>query len=186
MTLTSIRFTVCLPYTLAQECPKPTDWSNPANFSNDAHDPGGKTMCGIIQREYDQYRKANGLPTQDVRRISLDEGRDIYFNTYWLPHCPDLAPGIDLLLFDANVNMGSTEGTKVMQAALGVANDGDWGPHTQRTVANIPNVPAFIKTFTVRRQTVYRMMPGFRYFGDDWIRRASEIGAQALGMAGAA
>ena len=71
---------------LAQECPYPGDWINPKNFSNDAHDPGGKTMCGIIQREYDTYRKMKGLPTQDVRKITQEEGYDIYRNSYWLPH----------------------------------------------------------------------------------------------------
>lgn len=180
--ITDARFLACLPFTLRQECPHPSDWSNRANFSNDAHDPGGKTMCGIIQREYDAYRKSHGLPTQDVRNLTMDEGHDIYFNSYWLPHCPTLAPGLDLVLFDANVNEGSTEGTKIMQAALSCANDGDWGPATAQAVTAANPLQA-IKAFTARRQTVYRMMNGFQYFGTDWIRRSQEIGAQATIMA---
>lgn len=184
--ITDARFLACLPLTLRQECPHPTDWSNRLNFSNDAHDPGGKTMCGIIQREYDAYRKSRGLPTQDVRYLTMDEGYDIYFNSYWLPHCPKLSPGLDLVLFDANVNEGSTEGTKIMQAALGCANDGEWGPATAAAIAAITHPQGTIAAFTARREAVYHMMRGFQYFGTDWIRRSKEIGASALLMAGAA
>lgn len=180
------RFKSCLPFTLRQECPHPDDWSNRLNFSNDAHDPGGKTMCGIIQREYDTYRKSHGLPTQDVRYLSMDEGHDIYFNSYWMPHCPQLPAGLDLCLFDANVNEGCTEGTKILQAAIGCANDGEWGPATAEAVASITHPQIIINAFTNRRQTVYRMMTGFQYFGTDWLRRSKEIGASALIMAGAA
>lgn len=176
------RFLLCLPFTLAQECPHPNDWSNARNFSNDAHDPGGKTMCGIIQREYDAWRKAQGLPTRDVRELTQDEGHAIYRANYWLPHCPTLPPGLDLALFDANVNEGSTEGTKILQAALGRANDGLWGKVTQAAVDAIADVPAALRLFTNRRQVVYRQMAGFQYFGTDWIRRSQEIGAAALKM----
>lgn len=176
------RFPLCLPFTLAQECPHPADWSNPRNFSNDAHDPGGKTMCGIIQREYDAYRKSQRLPTRDVRQLTQDEGGEIYRSSYWFPHCQKMLAGLDLALFDANVNEGSTEGTKILQAALGCANDGDWGPATQAAVDGITDIPAAIRAFTSRRQVVYRQMSGFRYFGTDWIRRAQEIGAEALKM----
>lgn len=177
----SDRFLICLPFTLAQECPHPEQWSNPKNFSNDQHDPGGKTMCGIIQREYDLYRKSKKLPTQDVRKLTQIEGQEIYQHGYWLPHCPNLPIGLDLCYFDAAVNMGTTEATKVLQAALGANNDGDWGPETDKVVAAVTPMAA-IKAFTARRLTVYHMMTGYRYFGADWTRRANEIGAEALKM----
>lgn len=180
------RLPLCLPFTLAQECPFPNDWSNPRNFSNDAHDPGGKTMCGIIQREYDAYRKSKSLPVQDVRSISLAEGTDIYRNCYWLPHCPNLSPGLDLVFFDAAVNEGSLEAIKILQHALHVANDGRWGPQTDRAVASSYDARAVIADFTARREAVYRMMAGFKYFGTDWERRSAEIGAASLKMAVAA
>lgn len=175
------RFLACLPFTLAQECPHPNNWSDPRNFSNDKHDPGGKTMCGIIQREYDIWRKGDGLPTQDVRKITQIEGRVIYNENYWQPHCPTLAPGLDLCFFDTAVNMGTTEAIKVLQHALGTSSDGDWGPATQKAVDEASSIAA-IKAFTARRLAVYHMMSGFRYFGADWTRRTSEIGAEALKM----
>jgi lysozyme family protein len=175
-------FLKCMPFMLVQECPYPGDWTNAKNFSDDAHDPGGKTMCGIIQREYDTYRKQKGLPTQDVRKITEEEGYDIYRHSYWQPHCPSLPAGLDLCLFDANVNEASTEGTKILQVALGIHEDGEWGPKTDAAVKAIDDVHSVIELFTARRKIVYRESKGYQYFGKDWIRRATEIGAQALKM----
>lgn len=178
------RFELCLPFTLAQECPHPNDWSNPANFSNDKYDSGGQTMCGIIQREYDLWRKGHGLPTQDVRKMSQDEGQAIYRIGYWMPHCPLLPAGLDLQYFDTAVNMGTTEAIKILQVSLYVPGDGDWGPQTTAAVTlAVQNTKEKIVRFTVRRQEVYRELRGFQYFGTDWERRATEIGAEALKMA---
>jgi len=178
------RFPVCLPFVLAQECPFPNDWSNPKNFSNDKHDPGGETMCGIIQREYDQYRKSGDLVCRDVRLCDEEEGHVIYSANYWLPHCPLLPPGLDLQFFDSAVNMGCFEATKILQTILGIKIDGSFGPATSADVAEITNVAYVVRGFTARRQAVYKMMNGYKYFGTDWERRATEIGAEALKMAG--
>jgi len=126
------RFKECLPFTLAQECPLPNDWSNPRNLSNDAHDPGGETMCGITQREYAAYRKARGLPVKDVRKITQAEGEDIYDGSYWMPDCPTLPAGLDLCVFDASVNEGPVQANKILKVTLGITADGEWGPADRR------------------------------------------------------
>jgi lysozyme family protein len=177
------RFELCWPFTLAQECPFPNDWANPRNFSNDAHDPGGKTMCGIIQREYDVWRKSHSLPPRDVRQLTQVEGEAIYSASYWDPECPVLPAGLDLCYFDEAVNAGTTEATKVLQYTLGVKIDGDWGPQTAKAVTAIGDVGAVIRKFTDRRLRIYQEMPGFKYFGKDWTRRTTEIGVAALKMA---
>lgn len=180
------RFRACLPLVLAQECPYPDDWSNPRNFCDTAHDPGGATMCGITEREYAVYRKSRGLPAQDVRRITAAEGEDIYDGSYWLPDCPTLPVGLDLCVFDANVNQGPVQGTRILQFVLGVDMDGAWGRRTDTAVSAIKDVPAAIEAFAARRRQVYRATRGFPYFGAGWLRRAAAIGAAALRMAAAA
>lgn len=184
MTVTpSNRFLTCLPFTLTQEAPYPSQWGNPKNFSNDPGDPGGKTMDGIIQVEYDKYRTQHGLPRQDVRLISEQEGDDIYLNNYWLPYCPDIPVGLDMMFFDSAVNEGTGEAVKILQFALGTPNDGKWGPKTEALVRAIADVPATIKAFGARRSTVYTETSGFTRFGKDWERRDSEITAASLKMA---
>ena len=177
------RFGVCLPFTLAQECPYPSQWGNPRNFSNDPGDPGGKTMDGLIQTEYDRYRTQLGEPRRDVRECTEVEGDDIYYHNYWLPYCPELPPGLDLSFFDAEVNEGN-HGVKILQQVLGVAADGKWGPKTEAAVVGITDVAKVIRAFTARRAELYRGFRGFTRFGRDWERRTAEIGAASLKMVG--
>jgi lysozyme family protein len=179
------RFEACLPDTLSQECPDQGDWSNPANFSDDPHDPGGATMCGITQAEYDSYRQSCGEPNQSVELMSRAEGQAIYQMSYWQPHCPQLPAGLDLSFFDSSVNMGPREAIRILQFALNLGEagiDGIWGPQTAGAVAGIADVATVIEAFTARRQAVYRTFATFQYFGDDWIRRAKEIGDESLQM----
>jgi len=191
------RFTLCLPHTLAQECPCPGDWANLKNFSDDAHDPGGKTMCGIIQREYDAWRKRRGEPVRDVRRLEQAEGEEIYLTSYWNPECPKLPVGLDMQFFDEAVNTGAGEATKVLQhvlnsaLSLNLAVDGEWGAASENALAEFMTcaaqdpaiLPGIVETFTERRHDVYKMMLGDKYFDHAWMTRTAEIGAAALAMA---
>jgi lysozyme family protein len=182
-----LRFLQCLPFVLREE----VNWHDPFvwsdiryNFSNDAHDPGGATMCGIIQREYDHYRKICGLPVRPVQFLSEPEGHWIYYNWYWLSHSPSLPPGLDLSFFDASVNEGSMEAIRILQHVMGLAVDGQWGPKTAAAAASLPPAAAAtIHAFFVRRQEVYRESNGFQYFGDDWIHRSARIADASLEMA---
>lgn len=179
--MTPDRFAICWPFVLAQECPRPDDWSNARNFSNDAHDPGGATMCGITQREYDLYRKSKGEPTQSVRYVIEPEGEEIY-ELYWLPECPKLPAGLDLCFFDEAVNAGPHTATKILQRMLDIDADGTWGPLTDLAVKGLSDVKAAIVSFTAKREAYYRALPGFPYFGHGWLNRSERIKAAALLM----
>ena len=167
------RFLICLPYTLTQE----------GSYSNDPHDPGGATMWGITQKEYDIWRKGQHVPVQDVRLLTTSERTTIYRTSYWMPYCPAMPPGLDMSFFDTDVNEGAFQATKILQAALGVAVDGYFGPHTQDAIERVADVPAAIRAFTKVREAVYKSFRNFRYFGKGWEQRAATIGAVSLEMA---
>lgn len=177
----SNRFLACFPFTLAEECPDPTDWPNAKNFSNDPRDRGGATMCGIIQREYDHYRKLQRLATQPVIHCSEDEGMWIYENWYWLPDCDSLPVGLDLSFFDAAVNQGTTEAVKILQVSLDVVEDGIWGPITAEAVLKASPASAVL-AFANRRLSVYESTPNFSVFGHDWVARNGRIRDESLRM----
>ena len=63
-----------------------------------------------------------------------------------------------------------------------IHNDGIFGSQTQEAVNSISNLGDIISVFTARRQVVYRETSGFNLFGTDWIRRAIQIGNEALSM----
>ncbi len=95
--MASGNFERCLAVTLKWE----------GGYSNHPDDPGGPTMHEIIQREYDCWRKRQGLRTRPVRQIEEDELRAIYRSEYWdAMNCGNLSPGLDLCVFDAAVNSG--------------------------------------------------------------------------------
>lgn len=169
---TSAAFELCLPFTLIEE----------GGNSNDPHDPGGRTHKGIIQREYDRYRRAKGLPLQSDFLMSDDEVREIYWTEYWLPHCPSLRPGVDLSFFDNCVNEGPHRATVLLQRALHVKDDGVWGPATQKAVDTAVNSVALIKEFSDWRARFYRSLGTFQYFGKGWLARVNYIESASLKM----
>jgi lysozyme family protein len=178
---TDPEFEKCLPDILVQEGVAWTSGSAPVRgFSNDAHDPGGATEEGIIQREYNADRSEWGLPLQSVRLISFDEMRTIYYLKYWLPHCPKLYSGMNLEFFNMSVNGGPARATKNLQKVLGITADGIWGPATDAAVAAIIGHPvSLINAYRAADDAFYRAIPGFKWFGKDWLRRDAEITQQA-------
>ena len=71
--MASSNFESCLAVTLKWE----------GNYSNHPDDPGGPTMKGVIQREYDAWRKKQGKGPRPVRQIEDGELNAIYRTQYW-------------------------------------------------------------------------------------------------------
>ena len=71
--MASDNFERCLAITLKWE----------GGYSNHPDDPGGPTMRGIIQREYDAWRKKLGKSRRSVRQIEESELQAIYRDEYW-------------------------------------------------------------------------------------------------------
>jgi lysozyme family protein len=182
-------FERCLPDTLKEEGPDAANLSDPRNYSNDRHDKGGRTMDGIIQREYDKWRIAQGLPTRWVRNIDPAEVRTIYRAEYWLPNCPKLPTGLDLCLFDTNVNNGVHAGTLLLQRALGKTADGIFGSETNLACAALKSdataTRIVIAKFYQVRRAYYLSLADARYFGNDWLRRDLDIEREAFAMVAA-
>lgn len=181
-------FEKCLPFTEAQEGVPWASGPMPARaFSNDAHDPGGKTGEGIIQREYDLKRRQWGEATQDIRKMSKDEERTIYYTDYWLGSFCQLMPeGLDLEVFDNAVNEGTHRAISLLQIALRIPADGQYGPQTEGAVkassSDSTSLAMLIDRYKVAREAYYHGISTFKYFGTDWIRRSEEIAAEGKGM----
>ncbi len=100
-------------------------------FTDDPDDRGGATNLGIIQTEYDAYRRRKKAAPQSVRSITMAEASEIYQRQYWNPvHAEELPAPVDLILFDSAVNCGVSRAAKWLQAILGVPQDGVIGLHT--------------------------------------------------------
>lgn len=152
--MTDARFDVCLPLILKEE----------GGNNDDPNDHGGRTSRGITQREYDPWRQKHGLPTRDVWTASDDEVRKIYYENYWLPRCPELHPGVDLVYFNIAVNAGPGEAAKLLDRSIG-------GPDEKT-----------IEKFSDSELAFYRGLAQFSRYGKGWTARDKRIEAAALDM----
>jgi lysozyme family protein len=71
----SAAFEASLPFVLRWE----------GGFVDHPNDPGGRTNKGVTQRVYDAWRKRQGLPVRDVKRLDDTELHRIYESGYWIP-----------------------------------------------------------------------------------------------------
>jgi len=104
-------------------------------FCNDKNDKGGATNLGIIQREYDVWRKQKGLPTQSVRNITKDEAVEIYTDEYWVAgKCDKMPWPVNFAHLDACINTGVGQAAKLLQRVIKAQDDGIIGPATLKAL----------------------------------------------------
>jgi lysozyme family protein len=148
-------------------------------FSNDAHDPGGATNLGIIQKEYNSYRDRKGLNQQSVRLITQNEANEIYKIQYWdALRLDDFPAGIDFVIFDAAVNNGVGAAPKFAQRACNKVSgsnldvDGHLGLISREAIFSCPPA-SFIDAFCDERLRYDRSLKIWRYFGSGWTKRVN-------------
>jgi lysozyme family protein len=169
-----INFDKCLAFVLKEE----------GGNDDDPNDHGGRTSRGIIQREWDKYLITHpGLPS-DVWKAPDADIRTIYHDSYWMPHCPSLPTGLDLVFFDFAVNAGPGQAIKKLQIALGISSDGVWGPQTEAAVKALTDVSGAINKFSDSRETFYHSLAQYSRYGKDWSGRTERCRHAALGMIG--
>lgn len=155
-------------------------------LDDDPIDPGGRTAYGVIQRRYNQYRKAKGRPPADVWKITPDERTEIYDVYYWrVIRGADLPAGLDYCVFDACVNSGELQAGKWLQRALNdvraktgqgaIGVDGRVGDGTIQAANEIDDIDAVIAAMSERRLAMLRNLKTFYRFGKGWTRRVSEV-----------
>jgi lysozyme family protein len=151
---------------------------------DDPRDPGGRTSRGIIQREYDVWRREHsGLPS-DVWQAPQQTVLDIYRASYWnVMRCNDLQMGVDYAVFDYGVNSGVSRAIKLLQTSLALAVDGAMGPLTI-AAANAADPVAFINKYQDARLNFLHGLSTWSVFGRGWGTRVSDVRRDALKMAG--
>ena len=158
-------------------------------YSNTQGDHGGATNFGITGYEYNVYRHSKGLQLQSVIRISPSEYDEIYWTSYWLPHCPSLPVGLDLSFFNIAVNGGTGRAVRLLQQCLGLPIDGIWGGHTEASEEAIKDAKQIIIAFHAGERAFYQSIinydPSQRKFATDWFGRNDRCEALSLTMAAA-
>jgi len=175
--MASTAFRQALPFVLRWE----------GGYVNHPDDPGGATNKGVTQKVYDAWRAKNGKLPQSVKLLADEEMHAIYESGYWLPpRCDRLADALDLVQFDTAVNMGVGRAVRFLQTAVGAAPDGDFGPGTEKCVANCDSGDALV-TYCDAREAYYRRLvdkkPALGVFLKGWLNRLNAL-RKAAGLPG--
>ena len=153
--------------TPASGAPKPSNFRRcmdivlayEGDYSEDPGDPAGATQFGIKIAALRDWRHDDGLTAEDVKKLGRDEACEIYRTRYWnVLRCDDLPLGVDLVAFDFGVNAGTGRSAKMLQQAVGAADDSSIGDATiAATKAMAPR--DVIKEMSNRRLDYYRDLP---------------------------
>lgn len=131
-------------------------------YSFDDRDPGGETRWGVSKRSY---------PAVDIKNLTLQGAKTIYCRDFWLP-LADAHPAIKFQVFDFAVNGGLSCAIRKLQAAIGVADDGHWGPVSAQALASL-DVNDVLLRFNAQRLRFYTSLSNFPVFGKGWVNRVA-------------
>lgn len=144
-------------------------------FVDHPDDRGGATNFGVTQAVYDADRDRRALARQSVRHISEAEVAAIYYRGYWVRgRCDEMPWPLALVHFDGCVNLGTGGAAKVLQRALGVADDGQIGPVTMAAIGRA-RLDGLVERVLWERLSYYagicRARPTQRTFLLGWLNR---------------
>ena len=129
-------------------------------FSNNPDDPGGATYAGITLTELKQQAPdlAKSFP-----HLSQSDVGSYYYKWYWQTIKPlathaDMPEPADVVLFQISCNMGPAKAVLLLQSALLVEPDGDFGPVSARALANTKG-PELAERLLAAQYAVYASHP---------------------------
>jgi lysozyme family protein len=156
-------------------------------YADHPSDPGGATNMGITHKTLARWRGVApwwDLPKSEVKALTRAEASAIYKALYW-ERCraASLPAGLDLAVFDYAVNSGSGRAVGVLQALVGVVQDGFVGPVTLAAVQR-RDPRALIEALCDQRMGFLQRLATWATFGRGWTSRVTDIRATALSAVG--
>lgn len=137
-------------------------------YVNDPRDPGGETNWGITKRT----AQANGYHG-NMRAMTREQAFKIYQSAFWVRYqCDKMPSAIAFQFFDAAVNHGLGNASRMLQRAVGVADDGIIGSMTLAAVKKMA-ISDVIMHLNAERLEFYTKLGHFATYGKGWVRRVA-------------
>lgn len=137
---------------------------NEGGYVNNPADPGGETQWGVSKRSY---------PGVDIKALTRDDAKAIYLRDFWQRGQMDaIAFELAFQVFDIAVNSGIETAIRMLQRAVGVADDGHFGPVSLGKLSALP-VPVVTMLVIAERLDFWRKLSTFHEFGAGWTGRAA-------------
>lgn len=148
---------------------------NEGGYVNDKHDKGGETKYGISARAY---------PDLEIKNLTLDQAKGIYFRDYWLRcKCDKIADALSVAVFDYAVNSGVKRAIKDLQKVLRVEVDGVIGNQTLGACARLP-LKTIVTQYLNARMDLLTSLPSFARYGKGWTARIDRVRKFCEGLCG--
>ena len=131
-------------------------------YVNDEKDPGGETKFGISKRSY---------PSEDIPNMTKDRAKALFRRDFWDKVDGDtLQDGVAFQAADFAYHSGPSVAVRYLQRALGVADDGDWGPASQ-AAADAADEHDTIMLLIAERIDYMTRLKNWPNHGKGWARR---------------
>ena len=152
-------------------------------YTQDPEDTGNWTggRKGVGKLNGTKYGvSAASYPSLDIKSITLDDAKAIYYRDYWQVINGDAFPfSISNALFDCAVNSGCSSATKLLQRSLGVVSDGKIGKQTI-AAAQAKDQTELLIDFLTARAVFYARLAKFELYGKGWMKRLFIVHQQSL------
>ena len=131
---------------------------------------GGKQGKGILKGT--KYGiAANTYPDLDIKNLTLDEAKQIYYQDWWIKIKGDEIPfPIVYQLWDFAINSGMQTSVKALQRAASVKDDGVIGSKTISAINNM-NINDVLILLSAERLEFMASLSSWNAFGKGWARR---------------
>ena len=141
-------------------------------YVNDPDDPGGETNWGITWPVLYEALGRGFVPAGvTIQSLTRDHAKVIYHGLFWLPLGADALPdGVAYQLLDFAVNSGVGTAVRRLQRAVGVADDGRWGPASQAAL-NHCSESDLILLLNAERLELMTRLKNWPAHGRGWARR---------------
>ena len=138
-------------------------------YVNNPKDPGGETHWGITKQTAREYGFKG-----DMRQLTREQAIGIYKRAFWERYqCEKLPLALSFQFFDAAINHGYGNAARMLQRAVGAADDGVIGAVTLGAVAKFEEQDLLLR-FNAERLRFYAKLTAFNTFGRGWIRRVAD------------
>lgn len=137
----------------------------------DKNDPGGETKYGISKKSY---------PELDIKNLTIDEAKTIYFNDFWLKIRADEFNGpLKYLIFDSAINQGRSGAIKILQKTLGAP---DSGILDDQLISKANRRSGVHIQFMAYRIDKYRQSSNVDLYFRGWIKRSLKVFEKSLSV----
>lgn len=153
---------------------------------DDPQDPGGRTSRGIIQREWNIFRKTHlGRPSDVWQASEADIGAIYHDGEYWMGQfLDDCFSGGDETLFDYGVNSGPGRSQKVLRRCLHLPDNAK-RLDVDAAIARLSKdqLKILIRAINAERLAFLKGLPTWKRFGGGWGKRVVQTTAISIHLA---